>query len=281
MGELNTTNTATGGADASGVRFHHIAIAVEHITDPWALFADALGGRYIDRGISSGFGWTQLRFANGFVVEGIHPEAGDEFLAKFLQRSGPGPHHLTFTVPDLDERIAALAADGITVVGEGQSDPTWREAFIHPRDAHGIVVQIAQSDVPEVPTQDPPDGFPELSFDHPLAALSRVVHAVADLPAALHLFRDLLGGRVTASGAAVDGNHWSELSWDGAGRLRLLEAVHGPLADWLGDRPGRLRHLYFNFDEPASVPGAVRVAEGRWAIDEACGTRIVISSTAR
>ncbi len=277
-----TPPAATEGTDRPGaVSFDHVAIAVEQITDPWPVLADALGGRYLDRGVSSGFGWTQLRFANGFVVEGIHPESGDGFLRRFLDRSGPGAHHLTFTVDDLEATTAALRSAGRRVVGEDRHDPSWMEAFVHPSDAHGIVVQVAQTSVGVPVEQDPPEGFPLLPYDHPIAALGRVVHAVADLQAALELFRDLLGGRVTASGAAVDGNHWVELSWGGSGRLRLLEATQGDLAAWHRDRDGRLRHLYFSFDEPSTVPGAVEVAEGRWVVESACGIRLVVSSTAR
>src|SRR5690606_6276014 len=84
------------------VTFDHVAIAVRHPTDPWPIFADVLGGRYLDRGVNPGFGWTQLRFANGFVLEGLNPEPSDrdDFLNRFLDRNGPGPHHLTFKVPD-------------------------------------------------------------------------------------------------------------------------------------------------------------------------------------
>lgn len=269
----------------SGVVFDHVALAVERMTDPWSLFAGALGGRYLDRGLSRGFGWTQLRFADGFVLEGIHPEPSpdDGFLRRFLDRAGPGPHHLTFKVPDLDAAIAAVRAAGLDVVGEDRSDPAWSEAFLHPSVAHGIVVQLAQ--VGHAPLTPPPEpeGFPDLPFDHPVASLGRVVHAVADLPAALGLYRDVLGGRTVSTGAAVDGNHWVELGWAGPGRLRLLEATHGDIRGWVGDRTGRLRHLFFNFDEPAGVPGARPVAAGRWAVDpdDVLGTRLVISSTAR
>ena len=265
--------------------FDHVALAVHRMTDPWPVFADALGGRYLDRGINPGFGWTQLRFAQGFVVEGLHPELVDQadFLTRFLDTSGPGPHHLTFKVPDLTAALDRLRTAGFDVLGENHEDPAWSEAFLHPHQAHGIVVQLAQ--VGEHPLSPPPEpeGFPELPFDHPVASLGRVVHAVADLEGALGLFRDLLGGRITSTGAAVDGNHWVELGWDGPGRLRLLEGAHAEIAEWISGRPGRMRHLFFNFDEPSHVPGARRVAEGRWVVDadDVLGTRLVIASNAR
>ncbi|HNB96539.1 MAG TPA: VOC family protein, partial [Microthrixaceae bacterium] len=163
------------------VTFDHVAIAVRHPTDPWPIFADVLGGRYLDRGVNPGFGWTQLRFANGFVLEGLNPEPSDrdDFLNRFLDRNGPGPHHLTFKVPDLDRMLDRVRAAGFDPVGEDRTDPTWYEAFLHPAQAHGIVVQLAQvGPDPHAPAPEP-EGFPELTFDHPMASLGRVVHAVA------------------------------------------------------------------------------------------------------
>ena len=279
------TSDSPAAAPLDGVSFDHVAIAVEGITDPWPLLADVLGGRYLDRGINPGFGWTQLRFANGFVVEGLHPEqvGANDFLQRFLARSGAGPHHLTFTVPDLDVALDRLRAEGYEPVGEDRSDPAWSEAFLHPSEAHGIVVQVAQVGEAPIPPPPEPEGFPDLPYDHPIASLGRVVYAVADLDGALRLFRDVLGGTVRSSGAAVDGNHWVELSWGGAGHLRLLEGTHeGRVADWLDGRPGRLRHLFFSFDNPSWVPGAKEDARGRWVVeadDNVLGTRLVIASS--
>jgi catechol 2,3-dioxygenase-like lactoylglutathione lyase family enzyme len=260
--------------------FDHVAIAVERITDLWPTFAAALGGRYVDRGIGSDFEWTQLRFANGFVIEGLQPVGAENgaFLHRFLARNGPGPHHITFKVPDLDAALARVREAGLSPVAENRDDPLWLEAFLHPREAHGIVVQLAQlgDDLPPPPPE--PEGFPDLAYDHPVASLGRVVHAVADLDAAATLYRDVLGGRVVSTGSAVDGNHWIELAWAGPGRLRLLEATNGDIADWVGDRPGRLRHLYFNHDEPSWVPDVHQVAPARWVVDDdVFSTRLVIA----
>lgn len=275
----------SGSVPPTGISFDHVAIAVRHMTDPWPLFADVLGGTYHDRGISPGFGWTQMRFAHGFVVEGLHPEQTDrsDFLDRFLDRNGPGPHHLTFMVTDLDAVLDAARAAGFDPVGEDRSDPAWSEVFLHPSEAHGIVVQLAQVGEAPVPAPAEPEGYPETSYDHPVASLGRVVHAVADLPGALRLFRDLLGGQVMSSGAAVDGNHWVELAWSGPGRLRLLEGAHADIAEWIEGRAGRLRHLFFNFDEPGLVPGVREVAENRWVLDadDVLGTRLVFASNAR
>jgi hypothetical protein len=186
-------------------------------------------------------------------------------------------------VPDRAATLVRVRAAGFEPIGENFDDPAWSEAFLHPRQAHGVVVQLAQVGPEPLPPPPEPEGFPDLPFDHPVASIGRVVHAVADLEGALTLFRDVLGGRVMSTGAAVDGNHWVELGWAGPGRLRLLEGVHAEIAEWIDGRTGRLRHLFLNFDEPSHVPGARRVAEGRWVVDadDVLGTRLVIASNAR
>lgn len=276
--------------DEVAIRFDNVSLIVRRPTDLWPIMADTFGGRYVGRGVGQGYGWTQLRFANGFVLEGIYPENDgsegaprSELVDTFLERKGVGPHHLTFRVSDLATVLATLRAAGIEPVAESDADPQWHEAFLRPSDAHGIVVQLVEvGPNPPLPAEEP-EGFPTPGYDHPVASLGRVVHAVRDLPAALGLFRDLLGGRVLSTGSAVDGNHWAELGWGGPGRLRLLEGVHAELAEWLGNQPGRTRHLFFNFDEPSHVPGATKVASGRWVVerDDVLGTRLVIASSAR
>lgn len=267
------------------VQFHHVGLVVRRPTDLWPIMAGVLGGQYLTRGAADGFGWTQLRFANGFVLEGIHPE-GDRrspFLERFLERSGVGPHHLTFNVDDLGAALAGLRAAGLEPIAVDVDGHEWQEASLHPDVAFGTVVQLVQPAPGPLVAPPEPEGFPDVGYDQPVAALGRVVHAVRDLQAALALFRDVLGGHVVSSGSAIDGNHWVELGWGGPGRLRLLEAVHAELAEWLGDRPGRTRHLFFSFDEPQIVPGAHKVASGRWVVDpdEVLGTRFVIASSAR
>ncbi len=272
------------------ISFENVSLVVRRPTDLWPLMAGTLGGRYVSRGIGQGYGWTQLRFANGFVLEGIYPELDgapgsqpSDFVEKFLERKGVGPHHLTFRVSDLPALLDRLRVAGYHPKAESFEDPQWHEAFLGPAEAHGTVVQLVQVGPHPPAPADEPEGFPTIGYDHPVASLGRVVHAVRDLSAALALYRDVLGGRVLSTGSAVDGNHWAELGWGGPGRLRLLEAVHAEIAEWIGDQPGRTRHLFFSFDEPDYVPGAKKVAAGRWVVDsdEVLGTRLVIASSAR
>jgi hypothetical protein len=54
---------------------------------------------------------------------------------------------VTFTVPNLDEACDRARAHGYSIVGYDGSDPQWKEAFLHPEQAQGIVVQLAETNV--------------------------------------------------------------------------------------------------------------------------------------
>ncbi len=81
----------------------HVAIAVESYDDAWAVLRGDLGGEWAGGGDAVGFSSAQVRFANGMKAEALVPFRPEEndFLRRFLDASGPGPHHLTFKVPDL------------------------------------------------------------------------------------------------------------------------------------------------------------------------------------
>ena len=67
------------------------------------------------------------------------------FLTKFLDKHGEGPHHITFTVPDLKASVAHVQELGFIVTGENYEHESWREAFIVPHASTGCVIQLAQT----------------------------------------------------------------------------------------------------------------------------------------
>ena len=243
-----------------------MALAVEHWSDAWPRYAVELGGDWASGGLNVGFGPAQLRYANGARIEILQPweTEANPFLRRFLDQHGPGPHHLTFKVPDLVGALDAARAAGYAPVGVDLSHPEWMEAFIHPRQATGIVVQLAQAAVAWESTA--PEGFPTLRRT-PAATIVRATHAVADMASAMALFHDLLGGRLLRRATSSD-HTWesADLSWSGPPTLRLVAPVgsespgDSALVAWLAGRPGRLHHLMVSDTDPATVAGAVPAA---------------------
>jgi hypothetical protein len=261
------------------VDLDHVAIAVEQRAHAWPRFLLDLGGTWYSHGPGRGFSFCQLAYANGMRVEILKPDAGDDFLRRFLERNGPGPHHLTFKVGDIEAAVAAAEAAGYPPVSVNLEDPEWKEAFLHPKSAHGVVVQLAQ-EAPS-PSGDwrtpPPEGLPVPTAAP--AALLHVAHAVASLADGLHLFEQLLGGRRAHEGGD-DSARWVDLRWPGPGRLRLVEPGNprAAAATWLDGRRGRVHHLAFASADPAAVAGARARPDGTFEVppDASTGTRLVL-----
>jgi len=260
------------------VDLDHVAVAVERWADAWPRFVGVLGGRWMSGGRGPGFAPSQLGFANGMRVEVLEPNQVEvnDFLRRFLDRSGPGPHHMTFKVKDLTAALATAEAAGYRPINVDMSDPYWKEAFLHPKESSGVVVQLAQS-IDGYWETPPPEGFPERG--PVMASLVRIVHAVADLEAGVRLFAGLLRGSEVDTGAD-ESTRWVELAWPGPGRLRLVtpSSPASPMAEWLGDRPGRVHHIAFSGVSGADVDGAVELADGSCELppDASTGTRLLL-----
>jgi len=125
-------------------RFDHIALAVPRLADAPAFLVGELGGAPAHGGPSVAYTFAQWRFKDGGRLEVLEPRGADGFLHRFLAQRGPGIHHVTFIVPSLRGVCERAAAAGHAIVGYDDSNPEWREAFLHPKRALGIVVQLVE-----------------------------------------------------------------------------------------------------------------------------------------
>ena len=215
----------------------HVALAAADTSSALRFLTRDLGGTIIFGGQSVGFRpmqvWLGSSNGDGMPVELLEPWNVDQndFLARFIQRHGAGPHHLTFKVPDLVAALDRVDAAGFHPTQIDLRDPEWKEAFLLPREANGTVVQLAESHGhPETRAEllayvdaNGPNAHPQWWAD-PLpaagarATLRRVVLRTPRLATGLALFSDLLCGDVERE---ADG--MVDLVWPRGGRLRLVE----------------------------------------------------------
>ena len=207
-------------APSTGTVLDHVAHAVPRWQDVWHRYATDLGAEWTSGGPGPGFAPGQLRFANGARVEVLMPwdvEVND-FLARFLAPNGPGPHHLTFKVPDLEARhrpgpgaSASTRSASTSPTPSGwrpSSTPSWPPASScsWPRR------RIAWSSPP--PTTTRPSrrqrGRRARARCRPAALAPGVPRGGRPRSAALGLFGGLLGGVVADEGTA-DGLRWVDL----------------------------------------------------------------------
>jgi methylmalonyl-CoA/ethylmalonyl-CoA epimerase len=127
------------------ITFDHIAIALPRLAAAPAVLVGELGGRPYFGMTSEFFRFGQWRFEGGGRIEVLEPHGEDGFLHRFLAQHGPGIHHVTFKVPSLREACDRAESLGYAIVGYKDTHPEWKEAFLHPKQAMGIVVQLAQS----------------------------------------------------------------------------------------------------------------------------------------
>jgi methylmalonyl-CoA/ethylmalonyl-CoA epimerase len=185
------------------IRFDHVAVGLPALEPALPFLVGTLGARAFDLGPGKEFDWWQVELGGG-VLELIAPDGTPNGMAeRFLAQRGPGIHHVTFKVPDLRAQIAHVEASGWQVIGRYEANPAWKEAFLHPKEAHGIVVQMAEAN-------PPPErvarlrAFPELP---PPSARTSTLVGVAlscrDEKRARGLWEGLLGGRCEAAGGSL------------------------------------------------------------------------------
>lgn len=83
----------------------------------------------------------------GPMLELLEPTAEDSPIARYIAKRGPGLHHITLAVSELDATLARLKAQGARLI-----DATPRAgargsriAFIHPASAHGVLVELKEA----------------------------------------------------------------------------------------------------------------------------------------
>ena len=125
----------------------HVGIAVKDLSAALAFYRDALGLE-----IEAPEEVTSQRVRAHFVPVGesklelLEATAPDSPIATYVERRGPGLHHITLRVEDIHAALAQLKARGAKLVDE-QPRPGAEGAlvaFIHPAATHGVLVELKQ-----------------------------------------------------------------------------------------------------------------------------------------
>ncbi len=127
-------------------RLDHVAFAVKSIDKARVFFEGALGAtfRYVTEGRGGGFRFAVLDL-EGFTIELVEPVDPQGFVAQFLEKRGEGIHHITLQVKDLAEKVQGLETQGLRIVDKRLDGPGGIEAFISPKSACGVLIQLAET----------------------------------------------------------------------------------------------------------------------------------------
>src|ERR671914_3000848 len=128
-------------------RLDHIGIAVANVEEALAFYRDALGLE-IEAPEEVATQRVRAHFipAGEAALELLEATAPDSPIAKFVEKRGPGLHHITLRVDDIRGALARLKARGVRLIDEEPRPGAEgsRVAFIHPSSAHGVLVELKQ-----------------------------------------------------------------------------------------------------------------------------------------
>lgn len=129
-------------AHETPIRVDHVGIAVDSISDAESVLFAFGCRKLIEESAEGRFRWAQYDFGrNASRLELIAPEAEGTFLTDYLDEHGPGLHHVTLEVADIDAVATAIEAAGLDVV-EYREYEDWTEAFVPPSNPTGALFQL-------------------------------------------------------------------------------------------------------------------------------------------
>jgi len=131
-------------------RLDHVCWAVQKLDDVLPLLTELMGMRVAGRwqNDEQGYRGVSLEVPGGTPgragahFELLEPLGDDTFIARFLRERGPGLHHVTFEVEDVDRAGAAISEYGIEPYRGVQRSHGWAETYIHPKDSGGVLFQF-------------------------------------------------------------------------------------------------------------------------------------------
>lgn len=128
-------------------RIDHIGVATDDLEAAIALYEDTMGMPVAHRETveSQGVEAALLDVGEGHV-ELLSPLGPDTPVGKYLEKKGPGLHHVAYAVSDIDDALSRLSEAGLELIDQeprvGIRDS--KVAFLHPRSTGGVLTEIVQ-----------------------------------------------------------------------------------------------------------------------------------------
>jgi len=125
----------------------HVAIAVTNLDEALAHYRDVweLEPAHVERVADQGVDEAMLELP-GSSLQLIAPISPESMVASFLDKRGPGLHHVAYAVADLDATLAHLRERGVALIDEHPrvGGGGARIAFVHPRANGGLLVELVE-----------------------------------------------------------------------------------------------------------------------------------------
>jgi methylmalonyl-CoA epimerase len=129
-------------------RIDHIAIVVENLEKALGVYRDALGMTVTAVKEMPEQDVTMAFLPSGdSEIELLEPLSAESGIGKYLAKRGEGLHHVCLEVDDIAATLADLKAKGAQLIDEQPKRGAYGKiAFIHPKGAHGVLVELVERD---------------------------------------------------------------------------------------------------------------------------------------
>jgi LAO/AO transport system kinase len=134
-----------GGLAAGAVSIDHLGIAVPDLGAA-AAFYESLGLEVAHRETVAAekVNVAMLRTRDS-RIELLEPSASDSPISKFLEKRGPGLHHVALAVPDLAAAVERLRTSGARLLNEPRRGAGGHlYVFVHPASTGGVLLELIQ-----------------------------------------------------------------------------------------------------------------------------------------
>lgn len=126
----------------------HIGIAVRNLDEALAFFRDGLG-LHVEGSEEVASQRVRAHFipAGQSALELLEGTAPDSPITRYVEKRGPGLHHITLRVDNIAAALAELKARGVRLIDETARPGAEgaQVAFVHPSSAHGVLVELKQA----------------------------------------------------------------------------------------------------------------------------------------
>jgi len=127
------------------IKLNHLAVVVNDVDQALEFWRDALG---LDFGGVEEVASEEVKV--GFLevgdshIELVQPTTEDSGVAKYLDKKGPGMHHLCLEVEDIEVVMQKLTGKGYQMINETprSRDNGTRYAFVHPKSTGGVMIEL-------------------------------------------------------------------------------------------------------------------------------------------
>ena len=128
-----------------GTRIAHVGLAVRSAADLHSFYRNVLGMSEAELADSDGARISGF-VAGESLVELLEADTSDSPIGRFLEKRGPGIHHVCYRVSDLDAALERCRTAGYRLVDEvpRQGAGGRRIAFVHPKSTAGILLELTE-----------------------------------------------------------------------------------------------------------------------------------------